>query len=473
MNERDFLLEITQIVSRDRVITDEQVLDDYASDALPSGRPGGPEHVRPLAVVRPQTTEHVAAILRAATAAGAPVVPYGGGTGVMGGAATIRPGIVLDMGSLNQIIDVSLQNGIATVQPGVILADLDALLQPYSFFVGHDPWSQPIATFGGAISTNGVGYLAAKYGPMGRQVVGLEAVLPTGEIVRTRNLRRSVAAGLDLTSLFIGTEGVFGVITEATVRIYPELEERRHYALEFDSFQQGFMAIERIFAAGLVPAMVDFAQEDESEDGGAPILADGPGRSVLHLSMEGGSIELDAHQDAIWDVAVDLGGRDLGPEVAQPFWEERHASGERYRDARLAGQRHPWRDGAGRAGSYIHTAVPVSRVLDLRYEAIRMFEDAGLRVTECAIWGEPEMFSIIAIDPLASPDGWERIRETSDAMITTAIGMGGTIEYCHGVGVRLSHLMPAELGQGGAALMRDIKKAVDPSGIMNPGKLLD
>ena len=137
-----------------------------AMHSLP-GRPGGPEHVRPLAVVRPQTTEHVAAILRAATAAGAPVVPYGGGTGVMGGAATIRPGIVLDMGSLNQIIDVSLQNGIATVQPGVILADLDTLLQPYSFFVGHDPWSQPIATFGGAISTNGVGYLAAKYGPMG------------------------------------------------------------------------------------------------------------------------------------------------------------------------------------------------------------------------------------------------------------------------------------------------------------------
>ena len=473
MNEKDFLLEINQITSRDHVITDERVLDDYAVDALPANRLGGPGHVRPLAVVRPQSTEHVAAILRAATAAGAAVVPYGGGTGVMGGATTIRPGIVLDMGSLNQIIDVSLQNGIATVQPGVILSDLDALIQPYNYFVAHDPWSQPVATFGGAISTNGVGYLAAKYGPMGRQVVGLEAVLPTGEIVRTGNLRRSVAAGLDLTNLFIGTEGIFGVITEATVRIYPDLEERRHYALEFDSFQQGFMAIERIFATGLIPAMVDFAQEDESESGGSAILADGPGRSVLHLSMEGSSIELDAHQDQIWDIAVDLAGRDLGPEVAQPFWEERHASGERYRDARMAGQRHPWRDGAGRAGSYIHTAVPVSRVLDLRYQAIRMFEDAGLRVTECAIWGEPEMFSIIAIDPSESADGWERMRETSDAMITTAIGMGGTIEYCHGVGIRLRHLMPAELGQGSTALLRAIKNAVDPAGIMNPGKLLE
>ncbi len=474
MNNSDsFLSEINQIVSRDNVLTDQHVLEDYADDAIPSDRRGGLARALPLAIVRPRSTTHVAAILRAATEAGVPVTPYGGGTGVMGGAATIRPGIVLDMGALNAVIDVSLENGTATVQPGVILGDLDAVLQPANHFVGHDPWSQPIATVGGAISTNGVGYLAAKYGPMGRQVVGLEAVLPTGEVVRTRALRRSVPAGMDLTSLFIGTEGVFGVITEATIRIFPEMEERRHYALEFDSFQQGFFAIQRLFSEGLTPAMVDFAQEDETDSGGEPILADGPGRSVLHLSMEGSSAELDAQQDTVWEIVSAYGAHDLGPEAAQAFWEDRHASGIRYQEARSAGQRHPWRDRGGRAGSYIHTAVPASRVLDLRYRAIRMFDEVGLRVIECAIWGEPEMFSIIAIDPDARPDGADRIRQASDSMISEAVDMGGTIEYCHGVGVRLKHLLPRELGEGGVALMRAIKHAIDPAAIMNPGKLLD
>ena len=473
MTNNDFLLEINQIVSRDNVLTDAKTLEDYAGDAIPARHWEIPEQTLPLAVVRPQSTAHVSEILKAATKAGVPVIPYGGGTGVMGAATTITPGIVLDMGSMDNIIDVSLENATATVQPGVVLGGLDEIVSHANHFVGHDPWSQPIATVGGAISTNGVGYLAAKYGPMGRQVVGLEVVLPTGEIVRTSSLRRGLPAGLDLTSLFIGTEGIFGVITEATIRIYPELEERRHYALEFDSFQQGFFAVQRLFSEGLIPAMVDFAQEDESESGGDPIIADAPGRSILHLSIEGSSAELDVQQDMIWEIISAYGGRDLGPETAGEFWNERHASGLNYKQAREAGQRHPWRERSGRAGSYIHTAVPASNVLDLRFRAIKLFEEAGLKVVECAIWGEPQMFSIIAIDPSGSPDGYDRIRESSDAMINQAIDLGGTIEYCHGVGVRLKHLLPRELGEGGIHLMRSIKSALDPAGIMNPAKLLD
>ena len=112
-------------------------------------------------------------------------------------------------------------------------------------------------------------------------------------------------------------------------------------------------------------------------------------------------------------------------------------------------------------------------MLELRFAAINIFEAAGLKVVECAIWGEPEMFSIIAVDPSGSDDGWQKIRETSDAMINEAIDMGGTIEYCHGVGVRLKHLLPRELGDGGLHLMRSIKTALDPANIMNPNKLLE
>ena len=490
MTNADFLLEINQIVSRDNVLTDPKTLEDYSGDAIPARHWEIADQTLPLAVVRPRSAEHVAEILKAATKAVVPVIPYGGGTGVMGGAATIAPGIVLDMGSMDNIIDVSLEDATATVQPGVVLGGLDEIVSHANHFVGHDPWSRPIATVGGAISTNGVGYLAAKYGPMGRQVVGLEVALPTGEIVRTRALRRGVPAGMDLTGLFIGTEGIFGVITEATIRIYPELEERRHYALEFDSFQQGFFAVQRLFSEGMTPAMVDFAQEDETESGGDPILADAPGRSVLHLSIEGATDELNVQENLVWEIISAYGGRDLGPEVAGEFWNERHASGLNYKQAREAGQRHPWRNppplplGEGRgegslpprrgaSSAHIHTAVPASKVLDLRFRAIKLFEEAGLKVVECAVWGEPEMFSIIAIDPSGGPDSYERIQQSSDAMINQAIDLGGTVEYCHGVGIRLKHLLPRELGEGGVHLMRSIKSALDPANIMNPAKLLD
>ena len=121
MTNNDFLLEIKQIVSRDNVLTDPKTLEDYAGDAIPAHHWEIPEQTLPLAVVRPQSTAHVSEVLRAATAARVPVIPYGGGTGVMGGATTITPGIVLDMGSLNNILAVSLEDATATVQPGVIL----------------------------------------------------------------------------------------------------------------------------------------------------------------------------------------------------------------------------------------------------------------------------------------------------------------------------------------------------------------
>ncbi len=473
MDEREFIAEINQIVSRDRVSQDEGTLDDYAHDAIRHQQWGLQPPQRPLAVVRPASTEHVSQILHAATQAAIPVVPYGGGTGVMGAATSLRAGIVLDMGSMNKILNVSLEDRVARVQPGVVLAELDSVAQIGHVFVGHDPWSQPVATVGGAISTNGVGYMAAKYGPMGRQVVALEVVLPTGEVVRTPALPQSVTAGLDLNRLFIGTEGVFGVITEATIRLYPELEERRHYALEFDSFQQGFLTISRLFAEGVQPLMIDFAEEDETDQGREPLQGDLPSRSVLHLSLEGLSGEVEAQEAFVWEAVSAQGGRDLGPEAAQRFWEERHASGERYAEARRGGERHPWRDNGGRAFAYIHTAVPISRILELRYQAIEIFRLADLRVTECAIWGEPEMFSVIAVDPKGEPGGWDRMQEASNVMMEMAVEMGGTIEYCHGVGLRLKHLLPKQLGEGGVVLMKRLKAAMDPAGIMNPGKLLD
>ena len=475
MEPAAFLAEVNQVVSRDRVLTDDRTLEDYSRDAVRHDRWGLPAPQRPLAVVRPATTAHVSEIMKLATAARVPVVPYGAGTGVMGGAAASGGGIVLDLGSMDKVLDVSVENRTARVQPGVVLGELDKLAQVGGMFVGHDPWSQPVASVGGAISTNGVGYLAAKYGPMGRQVLALEAVLPTGEVVRTRALPRNVSAGLDMTGLFIGTDGVFGVITEATVRLFPQPEERRHYALEFPSFPSSFFAVCRLAAEGVTPAMVDLFEEDRTQKGGSRIEADAPGRSVLHMSLEGSSsMEVDALETTAWEIVSAYSGTDLGPEEAQRFWEERHASGERYAAMREGGQRHPWRDDRGGALAYVHTAAPISEVLGLRYQGVSMFQEAGFDVHEVAIWGEPEMFSIVAASPAETSEAnHDAMREVTDRFIDLALEKGGTVEYCHGVGVRMKGAYGRELGAGGRELVRRLKRALDPVGILNPGKLLD
>ena len=205
--------------------------------ALPAGLPA-----TPAAVVRPRATDEVAAVVRLAAGSGTPVVQYGGGTGLMGGAVSVRPGIVLDMRGMNRVLAVSPNDRTATAEAGVVLADLATALAPHGLILGHDPWTVPIATVGGTISTNSLGYRGAKYGSMGDQVLGLEVVLPGGNVLRTRAVPRS-STGPRLHHLFVGAEGAFGVITAATLRVFPAPERREIVGLDFPSFADGFAAV--------------------------------------------------------------------------------------------------------------------------------------------------------------------------------------------------------------------------------------
>ncbi|MBI4328608.1 MAG: FAD-binding oxidoreductase [Chloroflexi bacterium] len=468
MERAKLLKRLRQIVGPERLLTEGAQREAYAWDASTWARlPKGVSATSPAFVVRPSSTQEVADILRLATETRTPVVPYGGGTGIMGGAVSISEGITIDLRGMDRVLRISQEDMAATVQPGVLLADLDKALRLHGLFLGHDPWSQPIATVGGAISTNGVGYMAAGFGPMGRQVLGIEAVLPTGEVVRAPAVPQ--VAGLDLKRLFIGGEGTFGVITEATLRVHPIPERRRHLSLEFPSFADGYAAILDFTRHGLRPTMVDFYEEDSDES--HPITGEGAHPALLHLVLDGSRRLIGPIEEETRSLCGEHTGRDLGPGPANDFWRRRHESAERYQARRAAGERRPWRPGA-HAFAYLHVALPVSAVLPLRAEGIRLYQEAGMTVRECAIWGQPELFSISASDPVGGEGSGERMQAVSDRVLTLAQEMGGSVEYCHGVGLRLRHLLPKELGEGGVALLRRLKEAMDPAGIMNPGKLL-
>ncbi len=440
------------------VLTDPDDLDLHSWDALSQSRIH-PSHpivpVQPLCVCTPASTAEVQAVVGLANEVRVPLVPYGGGSGLMGAAVPLTPGIVVDLRRMNAVLDVDPVSFTVRVQAGMVLEALETELERSSLMLGHDPWTLPVATVGGAVSTNSLGYRGGRYGSMGSQVLGVEAVLPQGQVCRTRAVAKS-STGIDLNHLFIGGEGCFGVLTEVTLRVFPVPEERSLLAVRFDSFARGFEAVREFFAAGLRPVLLDYG--DETED------PEGP--SILYLGFEGKAELVDAEEGVALAACLERGGGRLDDERARRFWRERHAAARRF--AANRGERRR-RSPTGVHQDWVHVALPASRVLAFRREAIALAAARGVRFRESGLWTGPEFFSL-----RLSKEGGEPARaelgEAILALLRSVHGFDGSVEYCHGVGVKLAPLMAGEHGDS-LELMRSVKRCLDPNGIMNPGKL--
>ncbi|MGH7875267.1 MAG: FAD-binding oxidoreductase, partial [Candidatus Binatia bacterium] len=267
----DVVKKLSLIVDPAHVSVDAGLLDELSWDALSEGRlhpRHAPQPCVPIAAVNPTSTEEVRRIVEFANTEHVALLPFGGGSGLMGGALSVRSCLVIDLRGMNQILEIDTESHSARVQAGAVLESLDQKLNTVDFILGHDPWTVPVATVGGAISTNSVGYRAGIYGSMGEQVLGLEAVLANGEILRTRPVSKH-SAGLQLNSLLIGGEGCFGIITEATVKIFPKPQARHFVGYLFASFEQGYTAIQAMFHQRLRPALLDYGDDEDRHDPGA------------------------------------------------------------------------------------------------------------------------------------------------------------------------------------------------------------
>ena len=455
------LTALTRIVGAENVLTHPDALDRYTGDALAPSRAFGAEAAFDRladAVARPGSAAEVSQIAAWANARRIPLIPYGGGTGVMGGVVPAHGGVVLDVKRLNRILAVDPPGLTAQVEAGVILGDLEAELAAYGLMLGHDPYSVPIATVAGAISTNGVGYRACAYGPMGDQVAGLQAVLPDGRIIETRDLPK-YSSGPNLNHLFIGAEGAFGVITRATLRVFRLPECARFASVAFDSFDAGFHAVSEMLALGIRPALLDLTEED--------------GEITLHLRFEGFAEGVAAQAQRAAAVCANGGGRPLGDEPTETYWATRRDSALSYQAAALGQPRRVrWNRWRRRRGfDYLHLALPASQVLEYRRRAAEILASEGIEVVEYAIWSRPELFSMLITPKSGHPnEARQRLARNVDRVLKLAQDMGGAMEYCHGVGVKLNHLLPRELGPS-HEVIRQLKQTLDPNNIMNPGKL--
>lgn len=456
VNKLDRLCErLADCLGKENVARESSVLEQYSFDGLRPYRGYRlPSHgFPPDCVVTPRSTEDVVKLVNIAAEFGVPVVSYGAGTGLMGGALAVNGGILVEFKMMNRILRIEETDQLVEVQPGASLKSLDEALRQKGFVLGHDPWTKDYATVGGSISTNGMGYLGGKYGCMGDQVLGLQVVLPDGTIIKTSAAPNS-STGLDLKRLFIGTEGTLGIITEATLRCYPSPEVERVYAYTFPSFEKAYSAVLDMRRLGLTPTSLEAGGSDP----------DGP--AYLYMVLTGFVEEVETWEATSHRALSSHGGTKLEEKEAKSYWENRHEVAHRYMRRVCESPLALWRE--ERSFDFLHVALPVSQTLLYWRKCLAIIRKYGLKVDDYGIWIKPELFSIAFSREGIVPA--ENLEGAVEEGLLLAIKMRGSLEYCHGVGIRLARFMSIQDATGLNVIKR-LKEAIDSSNILNPGKL--
>ncbi|MFF7655667.1 FAD-binding oxidoreductase [Streptomyces sp. NPDC007983] len=461
--ERVFLRELREALAEDGAsLVDDERTFPYLHDR--SGAAAARTDVRALAVVRPADADGVAAVLRLAHRHRVPVVTRGAGTGLSGGASAVDGCVVLSTERLDRIVEISPEDEVAVVQPGVINADLNKALAEHRLYFAPDPASHAISTIGGNIATNAGGLRCAKYGVTRDSVLALDVVLADGTALRTGHRSVKGVTGLDLTALFVGSEGILGVIVGATVRLRPLPVATATVSAYYPSVQGALDGVREISRAGVVPAiaeLIDNASLRNIDEYSGSRLTDG-GHVLLLAQTDGHAAAAEA-ADVVAALRRTGGDAHLVTDEreAERLWELRRSGRGRTRPVWSVGE---------------DVAVPKSRVAGMYEELERIGRRHALDFAAVAHAADGNLHPVLSrpvpegTDPAAPPP--PELDVAADELVRGALALGGTITGEHGVGATKRRWLEDELGAAGLALQRSVKAVFDPHGILNPGKAL-
>ncbi|WP_328787590.1 MULTISPECIES: FAD-binding oxidoreductase [unclassified Streptomyces] len=441
------------------LVTDPDATTGYAHDMMPLAPYG-----RPLAVVLPASAEQVQACVRACAAAGVPIVPRGAGTGLTGAANAVDGCIVLATTRMNRILELDPDNRLAVVEPGVVNQDLKTAAAAHGLYYPPDPSSLDTCTLGGNLATNAGGLCCGKYGVTGDYVLGLEAVLADGSLLRTGRRTVKGVAGYDLTRLLVGSEGTLGVITRATLALRPLPAAPGTVIAAFDSVAQAGASVNRIVRAGLVPSLMEIMDATSLRASSAYLGTElvGEGDQALLLCQSDApeaarEAELD-HMERVF--------RQAGAVYT-------HATQDPAEGALLLRARRVSLAALEARGACMteDVAVPRTRIAELIEGCTRIGTGAGLTVAVVGHAGDGNMHPTVLYDA-ADTEQYARARTAFDAILALALSLGGTITGEHGVGKLKQDWLERELGPVALRVHRGLKDALDPAGLFNPGAVL-
>lgn len=454
----DLAVRLTENLPAGRVVDDPALVAAHATDASRLPAP------RAALVVQPRTAEEVSAVLRVANTTGTPVVPQGARTGLVGGSAAIEGAILLDLSGMDAILAIDAVEGTATVQPGVVVADLQRAAAERGLFYAPDPASAEWATIGGTIATNAGGMRCIRYGVTGDAVLSLQVVLADGSIERTRPATVKGVAGLDLTSLVVGSEGTLAVVTEATLRLLPAPGPARGVLGLFPSTAAALAAAAALTTGPRLPSTLEFL--DDTALRGIRIA-----RPDMDLDPAARSWLL-----AITD-AVEGADRDLDHFVAtfraHGAVSVDRADDEEQLDRLLAARRalNPGLLALRGAATHGDLAVPRSRLAAFAEETERIAEERGVEISLAGHVGDGNLHPTVVYDA-ADPVATAAAHRAAADLLQLAQHLGGTVAGEHGVGTLKLDDLDGELSSRLRGLQREIKRVFDPRGILNPGRKL-
>jgi glycolate oxidase len=441
------------------VLTDPDLLRTYQRDEADLCDSGSP-----LAVVRPRSTAEVSAVLRIASAHGVPVVPQGARTGLAGAANAVDGAVVLSMTAMTDIVEIDPAERIAVVQPGVVNADLRRAAAAQGLFYPPDPGSWESSTIGGNVATNAGGMCCVRYGVTAEYVLGLEVVLADGEVLRCGRRTAKGVAGYDLTRLFVGSEGTLGVLTEITLRLRPAAVEPLTLVAVFPTTAAAGAAVAAVTASGGTPSLLELIDRTflRAIEAYRPMGLDTTAAALL-LAADEDLSPIEAHCRAAGASEVYVAG---DPAEAQALLAARRLAHPAIEH--LAAGLFPGGNGASVVDD---VAVPRRHLVEMLdgIAAIAASHEVTIGVVGHA--GDGNLHPNILVDRL-DPSTVERGYRAFDDIMALGLSLGGTCTGEHGVGLLKRDWLAREIGPVGMRVHRAIKAALDPAGILNPGKVI-
>ncbi len=457
--EPDYIKTLQTRLKPDQILTSKEDLSVYAFDGTAM------LHELPACVILPENTEEVALVLKLANEARVPVVTRGSGTGLAGGSVPVSGGIVLCLVRLNRILEVDSKNLVMITEPGVVTASIAAAATNKGLFYPPDPGSIKISTIGGNVANNSGGLRGLKYGVTRDYIMALEVVLADGQILHTGTKCVKDVAGFNLKDLFIGSEGMLGVITKITLKLIPPPPAKQTMLALFENMTQAAETVSAIIAHKIIPCTLEFLDHitiecvEEFAKIGLPLDVE----AVLLMEVDGPVSQVAEEAAAMEAIALENGARQV-KRAADSEAAEKLATARRSAFSALA----------RRAPTVVLEDVTVPRSELARMVAF--VQNVALRhrlqVGTFGHMGDGNLHPTFLTNERDTEE-MERVEIAMREVFDYAVELGGTITGEHGVGLAKKPYLPGQLGEIGIDIMRRVKNSFDPHGILNPGKVFD
>jgi glycolate oxidase len=442
----------------------EAVAEDAATRAAHAGDKWFAEH-QPEAVVFAQTTDAVSKLLRFASDRKIPVTARGAGFGYVGGCVPARGGIALSLARMNRIKEISFADAVVIVEPGVVTADLKTAARAQKLFYPPDPASMKDCTIGGNIATNAGGPRCLKYGVTRNYVVGLEVVLANGDVLRTGGRVHKNKTGFDLIGLFVGSEGMLGVVTEITLRLLPLPPARATLSAAFATMPQAAAAVQAIFAAGFLPSSLEIADhftlDAARRDRGAAIVP--PGGAHLLVDIDGQPESVRSEAASLRTLLESKSPNALSIATTEEECEKLWALRREFSNSLRA---------TGLTKLNQDIVVPRARLVELAEFAEALQGKHGFPIATFGHAGDGNIHVNIMAADFADLAVQQRVERALDELFAQVLSWGGVITGEHGIGLAKKRWWPEATSDISRALHQKLKDTLDPDGILNPGKFL-